>query len=300
MMDLGLGTTVGLNKASPDSFDYFLFQKVCDSLVEGFKAMHNLHVIGESIEKYGVTDQLKDLVYSSFESMGVSLSTEGVFKAIGDLIRWILEQLGKLWGSFTGLFKANNVTAKSITATIRTVSQLVDDYNLGNNTFTVSIPAIENVEFVFKEATALQSTIYNFAISPGGFTHPDKIPKTVENLRDFVTDMNNRLPTSELTITVNQAMIYIKKIHELFNFKFCSDKEVNTILKGLEDWIKDKDPNDPRMKETCKLYEWAITGIKLYGEMVSRLKTTCTKIIDSMEDPIIAMGEAAHKKAKEG
>jgi len=70
-------------------------------------AVINLCVVGESIQKYGKTKQLNELVGASLESAGITFSNEGMWDGIKDVFKWIWEKLTDLWNWFTGLFKSD-------------------------------------------------------------------------------------------------------------------------------------------------------------------------------------------------
>lgn len=273
MIDLGLCTTVGLNKASHDSFDYFSFQEVCGGLIVGFKAMHNLYVIHESIEKYGVTDQLKDLVSSSFESMGVSLSTEGVFKAIGGFIKKIGEQLKKLWEAFTGLFKRNTSALSGVKLVIETIEEAVKSRNLGDKNLTVNLPPLTELTSVLEELPKMTPLVKNtFQPKKTVFEHPDKIPGAVQTLVDFDKSIDTRLAPVKQLLTVNDAMSYLNTFVSGFNkAKIWDDDAILGIIKAGNEWLKSIDPNDPNIEKTFNLYELMIVGLKAYGSMSHKL-----------------------------
>lgn len=70
-------------------------------------AVINLCVVGESIQKYGKTRQLNELVGPSLEAAGITFSNEGLWDGIKSVFKWIWEKLTELWDWFTGLFKSS-------------------------------------------------------------------------------------------------------------------------------------------------------------------------------------------------
>ena len=67
-------------------------------------AVTNLITIRQSIQKYGKTPQLMDLVGASFEGSGITFSNEGIVDSIKKFFKWIKDKIVALWKWFWGLF----------------------------------------------------------------------------------------------------------------------------------------------------------------------------------------------------
>jgi len=69
------------------------------------QALRSLFTIRNSIKKYGVTNQLRDLVGKSLESAEIRFSSEGIWEAIKDVGRRILKFLKEVWDKIVAFFQ---------------------------------------------------------------------------------------------------------------------------------------------------------------------------------------------------
>ena len=149
MYNLGIATVV--DDTTQTNWSMEQFYELDSALISHFDAIINMCVIKDSIQKYGKTAQLKDLVGASVEAAGITFSLEGLWQGIKDFFKWIWDKLKAMWNWFTGLFKSEKKKDDQAKAAIDEAAKKVASDGSGNQTVeivnTASIMAVADKTF---------------------------------------------------------------------------------------------------------------------------------------------------------
>lgn len=132
MFNIGLEVLRPAQGEIPEDWSYEQFYEISNDLNKGFDAINNLISIRESIQKYGKTPQLMELVGSSFESSNITFSNEGIVEAIKDFFVWIKDKIVELWKWFWGLFGFCKNETKNVQKASGTAISVAEAVKSGN------------------------------------------------------------------------------------------------------------------------------------------------------------------------
>ena len=108
-------------------------------------AVTNLITIRQSIQKYGKTPQLMDLVGASFEGSGITFSNEGIVDSIKNFFVWIKDKIVELWKWFWGLLGFYKDEDKEIKENLNAAEEVINAVQNNNE------PAIEKAKGKLKK-----------------------------------------------------------------------------------------------------------------------------------------------------
>jgi hypothetical protein len=220
MFNLGLEVLKPAQGEIPEDWSFEQFYEINNSLNKGFDAIINLISIRESIQKYGKTPQLMELVGSSFESSNITFSNEGIVEAIKDFFVWIKDKIVELWKWFWGLFgffkDSANKTTKVINPAIAVAeaAKSGDENNLNRAKETLAKSLSETLESTGhwpkpKISKSSDGTVSCKVLSDEG------IETVVEIIKSFDGDVESAIKEIEKAVQITDVAELSNRLEEL-------------------------------------------------------------------------------------
>ena len=269
--------------------------EICNNLTKGLMAVSNLYTIRESIDKYGVTNQLRDLVGSSVESVNVTLSVEGVSGAIKRVIAWIKKQLRRLRNFVVRLFSRRKEDQKRLDTIYVSLGESLNSYGLGDKTLNVVMTNMVTTTEAFNELYMLgaRAVAHRSILDVRLFD----IRATLDSLSTFYANINNRFPISEQTIGANDVLKYLSDYLKLFsNNKLYSTNQLLPLIEALEKEADEADQTVPEIKEQCNKMTMVVESLKTYIKIMETLRGIRDNISTSIEQQLHTMVNEAAKQ----
>ena len=238
MFNLGLESMQDNHISS--EIDMYSFIENLREIQSGLSTLNNLFVIKQSIETYGNTPQLKDLVGKSFEDSGVNLSIEGLGDAITSAINWILEKIRAIWDTITGLFKKKVTIGHTQYKDIQEYKKIAQEQNLGNNNISITIVDMSLIDNLLNSLTLGQignsiSNIMSKYHTKYDNEYESFLNESIDKYKTFITMLNSVSVDSSRTMTINESINYYEKLFSQFKkTKLPSKVQIEAALKGVQ------------------------------------------------------------------
>ncbi len=309
MYNIGISTIVVANQ--PTKCDISKLTQLSYELESYFDAVLNLHAINESLKKYGKTSQLTDLVGSSFESAGITLSNEGIVDAIKDFFKWIWDKIKGIWDWIKGLFSSSkNVVDKAkqdagaikskVNETDQQAASGHDDpkthmnllrsfEGMQNATITITGPDVRQLDGIFKELETRCSDIPTEGMTTTALGNPHVV-EVLDKIEVIINEMTGKiddLSQSHITVTVplHQISAMAQKIAEALDRHKHIPGELANKIKQLEravataERLFSNNPDSEKFKTQATNLKRVLKLIPVLAKMYDRVQALLVKAL---------------------
>lgn len=318
MYNIGISTTVVANQ--PTKCDISKLTQLSYELESYFDAVLNLHAINESLKKYGKTSQLTDLVGSSFESAGITLSNEGIVDAIKDFFKWIWDKIKGIWDWIKGLFSSSkNVVdkAKQDAAAIKSKVNETDQQaasghddpkthmnllrsfeELQKSFLIINIPDVKKLDGMFKELETRCGAIPTEGMTTTAPSNPhvvevlDKIEVILNEMIGKIDDISQN--HVNISVSPRQASEIAQRIAEALDRYKQIPGELANKIKQLEravataERLFSNNPDSEKFKTQATNLKRVLKLIPVLAKMYERVQALLVKALAIIKKEVSA------------